>query len=262
MKFALSGRLFESGSGYTLGLKEFLAKARNLGYTGVEIRYPQLPLETSPAAVAEVADWLREFNLAWVFGTVEGIVGDEAMARAVGMLRVHQRCGCLFTRCTVAKPEHLDWARRFADEAARLDQRVVIQLHNGTLADTVPHALDTLARIDRPNVGLAYEACHLRFAGSEHYAEAIRELGDRIFCVSLQSYKAAGPSDPPEQRVMVNGQPYVRALPDDPDGIDFAAIFRVLREIGFDGYATLMADAAPGWEREALARSYLEVCLS
>ena len=77
MKFGLSGRLFESRSGYTVNLREFLVLARDLGYDGVEIRYPQLPLETPAAQVAEAASWLRELNLTWSFGTVEGIVGED-----------------------------------------------------------------------------------------------------------------------------------------------------------------------------------------
>lgn len=260
MKFGLSGRLFESRSGYTVSLREFLALARDLGYDGVEIRYPQLPLETPAAQVAEAASWLKELNLSWSFGTVEGIIGDAAMARAVQMLNLHQQCGCQFTRFTVSQPAHIVWAQQFADEAARLGRRVIMQLHNGTLADTVPHALETLELIGRPNVGLAYEACHLVFAGSSQYAEAIRVLGKSIFCVSLQNYKAAIPADPPEARIMINGQAYVRAMPGDPDGIDFPAVFRVLRETGFDGFATVMTDVTPDLNREMVARRYLEMC--
>ena len=262
MKFALSGRIFESQGGYTLGLRNFLATAARLGYEGVEIRLPQLPLETPADKADQVAGWLREFKLDWVFGTVGGIVGDEALADAVGMLRLHQRCGCLFSRFTLAKPEDIEWGKRFADEAASLDHKVIMQLHNGTLTDTVPHCIETLSLLDRPNAGLAFEACHIRFAGSERYAEAIRELRDRIFSVSLQNYKPALPVDPPETRITINNRPYVRAFPGDPDGIDFAEVFQALHEIGFDGYATVMADAAPGADRTVLARDYLNMCRS
>jgi sugar phosphate isomerase/epimerase len=260
MKLALSGRVFETRGGYTLDLGEFLKFASSCGYDGVEIRYGQLPLESSSAKVDEVAALLKALGLAWSFGAVEGIVGEAAFERAVRMLEVHRRCGAQFTRFTVARPDEIAWAQRFADEAARRGQRLITQLHNGTLTDNVPHTLETLKRIGRPNVGLGLEACHLRFDGNERYAEAIRALRDCIFGVSLQSFKPAGPGDPKELLVHVNGKPYLRALPGDPGGMPFPQIFSALREIGFDGFATVMPDVAPGMDPREVARRYQTAC--
>ena len=134
--------------------------------------------------------------------------------------------------------------------------RLITQLHNGTLTDNVPHTLETLERIGRPNVGLAFEANHLRFDGNDQYAEAIRPLRNCIFSVSIQNFKPAADTDPKEMRVHVNGRDYLRALPGDPDGLDFPMIFRALREAGFDGFATVMADVAPGMDPREVARRY------
>jgi sugar phosphate isomerase/epimerase len=260
MKLALSGRLFEAQDGYTLDLEAFLKFARECGYDGVEIRYPQLPLETPAARIEDTAALLKTLGLEWSFGAVEGIVGDAAFERAARMLDVHRLCGCQFTRFTVSKPDEIVWAQRFADEAARRGLRVITQLHNGTLTDNVPHALDTLHRIGRPNVGLAFEPNHLRFDGNEQYAEAIQALRDCIFCISIQNFRPARPSDAKEALVRVNGRAYVRAMPDDPEGLDFPKIFASLREVGFDGFATVMADVAPGLDRCDVARRYLRTC--
>ena len=260
MKLALSGRLFETQAGYTLDLEAFLKFARECGYDGVEIRYPQLPLETSSAKLEDTAALLKTLGLEWSFGAVEGIVGDAAFERAVRMLDVHRRCGCRFTRFTVSKPDEIVWAQRFADEAGRRGLRLITQLHNGTLTDNVPHTLDTLHRIGRPNVGLALEPNHLRFDGNEQYAEAIQALRDCIFCVSIQNFKPARPADAKATLVHVNDRAYVRALPDDPEGLDFPRIFASLREVGFDGFATVMADVAPGLDRREVARRCLTAC--
>lgn len=262
IEMSLSGRLFESRGGYVLGLREFLEFAARTGYRGVEIRYPQLPLTASPAKVKEATAGLAETGLSWVFGTVEGMVGEEALDKATHMLQLHQQCGCRFTRFTITQPGQIAWAQRFADVAARNGQRLVMQLHNGTLTDTVPHALDTLARIGRTNVGLAFEACHLMFAGAPRYAEAIEALRDHIFCVSLQNYKPASPADAPETTIRIHDRPYVRAWPGDPDGIDFAEVFGALRKIQFNGFATVIADALPDEDRAAIARGYLAFCRS
>ncbi len=260
MQLALSGRLFEIQTGYTLDLEAFLKFARECGYDGVEIRYPQLPLETPSAKLDETGALLKTLGLAWSFGAVEGIVGEAAFERAVRMLDVHRRCACRFTRFTVSRPDEIVWAQRFGDEAARRGLRLVTQLHNGTLTDNVPHSLETLERIGRPNVGLAFEPNHLRFDGNEQYAEAIRRLRDFIFCVSIQNFKPARPTDAKEMLVRVNGRAYVRALPGDPEGLDFPKIFASLREVGFDGFATVMADVAPGLDRCEVARRYQTSC--
>jgi sugar phosphate isomerase/epimerase len=260
MKLALSGRLFESRNGYTLDLEAFLRFARDCGCEGVEIRYPQLPLETSASRLDEVKGLLGELGLTWVFGAVEGIVGEPAFERAARMLDLHQRAGCRFTRFIISQPDQVVWAQRFADEAALRGRRLVTQIHCGTLADNVPHALETLERIARPNVGLIYEACHLRFDGDERHAQAVRSLASRIHCVALQNYKPASPADPKETVAEIKGRAYVRALPGDPAGIDFPAVFSALREIGFDGFATVMADAMPGMDSRELAGRYIEMC--
>jgi sugar phosphate isomerase/epimerase len=260
MKLALSGRLFESRSGYTMDLDAFLSFARESGWDGVEIRYPQLPLETPPERQDAVGALLRDLGLVWVFGAVEGIVDDAAFARAARMLDLHDRVGCRFTRFTVFKPEQVPWAQRFADEAARRGRRLIMQVHCGTLPNNVPNALDTLRRIGRPNVGLSFDACHLRFDGDERPAEGVRALAGHLWGVSLQNYKPAPPDAPKETVIRINDRPYARAMPGDPLGVDLAAVFAALRGVAFDGFATVMCDTPPGQDARALVGAYLAFC--
>jgi 3-oxoacyl-[acyl-carrier protein] reductase len=118
MKLSLSGRLFESPKGYTLALEEFLTFSRKTGYDGVEIRYPQLPMETPKSKLADVKKMLGDQGLTWVFGTVEGIADDKVFERSLRTMDNNLSCGCLFTRFTITKPEHIPIAQRFADEGA------------------------------------------------------------------------------------------------------------------------------------------------
>jgi sugar phosphate isomerase/epimerase len=254
MKLSLSGRLFEARGGYTLSLDEFLQCARQIGYEGVEIRYPQLPFETPSARLAEVRRRLQDLGLTWVFGTVEGITDDKLFERALRTMDNNLSCGCLFTRFSVFKPEQIPLAQKFADEAARRGARLVMQLHCGTLPDNVPHTLDTFRKIDRPNVGLAYEPNHLMFDGDMQYAAAVAKLAKLMVSVSIQNYKSAPPEAPDAAKI--GGRNFVRALPGDPEAIDFPAVFKALRAIGFAGFATVMCDAYPGLDSRELARRY------
>jgi sugar phosphate isomerase/epimerase len=256
MKLSLSGRLFESKGGYTLNLDEFLKFAKEAGYEGVEIRYPQLPMESSTEQLHRVKLLLRDLGLTWVFGTVEGITDDKLFERSLRTLDNNLSCGCLFTRFTVFKPEHIPAAQRFADEAAKRGAKLIMQVHNNTLPDNVPHALDTLREIDRPNVGLAYEPNHLVFAGDTRYAEAVHTLAAHISAVSIQNFKLAAPNTPKEWTFVINNKTWMRALPGDPAAIFFPAVFEALKAIRFDGFVTVMTDAIPGMDSRDLSRAY------
>ncbi len=261
IKLSLSGRLFEARGGYERDREAFLDFARAAGYQGVELRYPQMPMETPPTLVLQVRQRLQQLDLTWVFGTVEGIKNPEMFDRAVTTLKQHVAGGALFTRFTIFTPEQIEIAQRFADIAADLGATLLMQLHDGTLVDTVPHAAATMAKLDRPNIKLAYEASHLMFAGDARYVDGIDQLLPHIAAVSLQNYKPAPAGADPATIINIKGKPYVRALPGDPEGLDFAAIFTRLKQVGFAGYATLMCDCIPGMKPDALAlqwREYLQ----
>jgi len=256
MKLSLSGRLFESAKGYTLGLEDFLGFAKETGYAGVEIRYPQLPMESPTGKLQRVKQLLRDLGLTWVFGTVEGITDDKLFERSLRTMDNNLSCGCLFTRFTITNPGQIPLAQKFADAAAKRGARLVMQLHANTLPDNVPHTLDTMQKIDRPNVGLTYEANHLVFDGDRKYADAVAKLAKHIVLVSVQNFKPPAPNTPKEETFAINDKPWMRALPGDPEAIDFPPVFRALKKIGFDGFVTVMTDAVPGMDSRELARRY------
>lgn len=256
MKLSLSGRLFESREGYRLNRDAFLAFAKEAGYEGVELRYPQMPLETPAGEVARVRQQLADLGLTWVFGTVEGIGDPRLYERSVATMKQHVAGGALFTRFTVAKPEQIPVAQRFADEAAAAGATLIMQLHSNTMTDNVDRALDTLRRLDRPNIKLAFDANHLLFDGDTRHVEAVERLFPHVATLSLQNYKHAPPAAPAEERITINGKDYVRATPGDPDAIDFPAILRKFCDLGFDGWATVMCDTPPGQDPQQLARQW------
>lgn len=256
MKLSLSGRLFESARGYRLGRDDFLSFAREAGYDGVELRYPQMPMETPPEEVANVRGRLAELGLTWVFGTVEGIHEPALLERSLATMRQHAAGGALFTRFTVFKPEQVPLAQRFADEAARRGTTLIMQLHAGTVVDNVARAQEALRRIDRPNVKLAYEPNHLLFDGDASYIDAVAQLAPHIAAVSLQNYKPAPAGTPADQRIAIGGRDWARALPGDPAGVDLPAVFRALHGVGFDGWATVMSDCPPDMDPGQLARQW------
>jgi sugar phosphate isomerase/epimerase len=256
LKLSLSGRLFESAQGYRLNRDDFLAFAKGAGYEGVELRYPQMPMETPPEAVEEVKKRLADLGLTWVFGTVEGIHEPALFERSLATMKQHKAGGALFTRCTAFKGEQVPLAQRFADEAAKLGVTLLMQVHANTITDNVEHALDAMTKIGRPNVKLAYDANHLLFDEDTKYADAIAKLRRHIVTMSVQNYKYAPDKTPAADRIKIGPRDYVRALPGDPAGIDYPAVFRELKRVGFDGWVTVMCDCPPVMDNKDLARRW------
>lgn len=256
INLSLSGRLFESPNGPVLDRDAFITFAHSVGFAGVELRYPQMPMETPDDEVQAVRANLAANHLTWVFGTVEGILTPDMFARSVTTMKKQQAGGALFTRFTIFNQDQVPQAQAFADEAAALGVTCIMQLHANTVADSVDHALEALKLIDRPNLRLAYDANHLMFDGELQYVDAITTLAPHIAAVSLQNFKPAPPDAPANERVEVSGNTYVRALPGDPQGIDFPAVFTRLKDIGFAGFATTMCDCIPGMPPQQLSQAW------
>lgn len=257
MKLSLSGRLFESAQGYRLNRDDFLAFAKRAGYEGVELRYPQMPMETPADEVQEVRRQLAEHGLTWVFGTVEGIHEPALFERSVATMKQHKAGGALFTRFTIFKPEQIGLGQKFADEAAKIGATLLMQVHANTVTDTAPHALEAMKKLDRPNVRLAFDANHLLFDDPDtRYVDAVAELAPHIAAMSVQNYKVAPADAPADQRIRIGQREWVRAAPGDRDAVDFPAVVEALKKIGFTGWATVMCDCPPSVDPEQLSRRW------
>ena len=70
MKLALSGRLWETPNGYTASAIEQIEIAAKLGYTGFEVRYPQIPAAGEWDAIR---DALQTHKVQLVFCPAAGV---------------------------------------------------------------------------------------------------------------------------------------------------------------------------------------------
>jgi sugar phosphate isomerase/epimerase len=114
---------------------------------------------------------------------------------------------------------------------------LLAQTHTGGPFETVASCLETLARIGRENFGLQYDPANLFEAQQEYGEAAVRRLGSHVRQLSVQSVRLAQPDEPDAWEHA--GRRYRRGLLDEPGALDYAAVFRGLRAIGFDGSITL-----------------------
>ncbi|MBI4026800.1 MAG: sugar phosphate isomerase/epimerase [Verrucomicrobia bacterium] len=252
MKLALSGRLWESSKGYAITLPQFLDTAAELGYDGIELRYPMIP----PAEkLEEIRAQVRRLKLTVVFSTCAGLIKDEKSREdALRVIRTVKTLDGLDVRATMTTDEDYGPMRELANLAAENRMRVAMQLHINTLCDTVERCEQCLKKLNHPNVKLIFDPVHLRFMGDNDFEPAIRRLARWVHRANVQNYALMTPMYSTRQKIPLCGKDWVRVLPGETGGTDFRAYFAALRQAGFDGWINVMCDVEPGMDSKTAAK--------
>ena len=253
MKLALSGRLWETPHGYTNSLLEQIQIAAQLGYQGVEARYPLIPEASEWDAIKES---LAERKVELVFAPAAGVPSTPAarddLIRVLDFLR---HCAARFLKLIPIQKDDHDAMRLAADLGATRGIRVLTQLHANTLTDTVERTEQFFQTLNHPNLGLIFDAAHIPFSEETLIEEAVVRLRPWIKLVNLQSYKPAEESDG-LQHVSINGRQWSLSLPDDAGGTDLKTTIELLRHHDYDGWLTVMPAVDPSTPPLDVARAY------
>ena len=175
MWLCLSGRQFEVPGGISKTVDEFLAFAAGVGFAGVELRGGHLNADTTDAEGERVAGLLQQHGLRCSFCLGDEPADADSTARFRRMVDLAQRIGAFAVRCGGMNEGNVPRYREIADYAAERGVRVISQIHNGTLFETVPQCLAAMGRIAHPNYGIAFEASHLVMASQPEHGEAAVE---------------------------------------------------------------------------------------
>jgi sugar phosphate isomerase/epimerase len=252
MKLALSGRLWETAQGYTSTFAEQIGIAADLGYEGIEMRYPLVPERT---AWDETRRQLEQADITLVFAPA-GIPRDEAGYQDVErVLDALKTMGGSYLKVIPTAEGDEEGMRRTADLGAERGIKVLSQLHANTLTDTVERTERFLREVNHPNLGLIFDACHIPFVEELPIETAVQRLRPWINLANVQSYKLAS-DDHTLQRSKIGNDEWVLALPGDPAGTDLAESIRALRAAGYDGWVTVMPAVDPTWDPIEVAKAY------
>ena len=252
MKLCLSGRLWESPKGYSITLHEFLATAAELGYQGIELRYPMIP---PPEKLEAIRNEAKRLGVTVVFSTCAALPRDDATRKdAIRVLDTIVALGGHDIRATMGSDDDYAPMRTLADMASEKGIKVVMQIHINTLCDTVERTEQCLKKLNHPNMRLTYDPIHLGWMGDRDMAASARRLKPWIVRANVQNYAPARSNQDPRQKIQILGKDWLRALPGDPDGLDHNAYFKALRGIGFDGWINVMCDVDPSMTSKAVAK--------
>lgn len=159
---------------------------------------------------------------------------DTAQYLGAGLVRVFAGRGCEGALWPEAAARYAGALRPCAAHAQQARVRLVIELHDGSLADTAENArrlLEGVAQegaaqegVAHPAVGVLYDQANLFALGAEEYPEAIERLGAYIWHVHVKdmAYREGG------------GLPARNCMPGE-GALDWRAILPALRAAGYAG---------------------------
>jgi inosose dehydratase len=267
--------VIENVAGDTAGYRRVLDEMAETGYTGTELGdWGFMP--TDPAALRAELDGrdlalLASFSTPWLQDAARHRQGQDDAVRIAKLLaavggpdtmvvlgndpygdpvrgrmagRITPAQGLTDEQWTVFARAANDLARRVRDEAGI---RTVIHQHLGTLIETGAEVRRLLDMTDPSLLGACLDTGHWTFGTGEDPADAVRELGDRIWHVH---FKDCDPLVMAESRAQEwdgltsTGHGVFCEL--GTGCVDFPGVLGALEEIGYDGWIVVEQDILPG----------------
>jgi len=268
MKFAAFSGVFIDYS-----IQETLRMTKQLGLDGLEIaaREPHLSPTTSMQRVKEIRSVADSYGLE--LPAIAGYMGgfstgsdsecEQAYEDFCRMLPIAGELGASMVRAGaggpnafLAKDYHYAkaayWLNRCAEEAAKQDVRVILEIHNVSLVETVQDSLRLAALINQPNLGFIHDAGNMYITDTDYGRDSVLALGKHLFHVHVKDEIRVDAVGAPGTfaNLTKHGQEFFLQSRMGEGGADHRPLFDALRETGYDGWVTLECHAPfPAYER-------------
>lgn len=141
-------------------------------------------------------------------------------------------------------PQTVEPVRQTAEMAEKLNVRVALYPHHGFAVATMPNAMDLIAKVDHPNLGVMFNLCHfLKNENADDLEKVLKQAGDKLFAVSTSGANVDGD----------NWGELIQTL--DQGNFSQRRLLKALREVQFAGPVGLQCYGVRGDSRENLQRS-------
>lgn len=248
MKLSLSVRVAESPKRKDVAampIEELAPLAGGSGFAGLSMRASVVSVASPPERVRAVKALLdaRGLAVSMVTGDIGLAANDQtatAAIRGIGpYLDLAEGLGSRLVRVMMHSDEDIPHAQRAADMAAERGMTLAHLTHWGTMIETADDALDVVAKVGRPNFGVAYEPGNMLACCDEYGAEAIRRMAPHLVNVLFQNVRK-DPDSPIAFHSNRRGRVALRYVAlDDTSGLDARAMIGTLKETGYDGWFTV-----------------------
>lgn len=155
--------------------------------------------------------------------------------------------------------------RECGDYAARYGIVLSVENHFGTMTTTAHRTMEIIHAVDHPNVGVLYDQANLAFFPAEEYEEALELQKGHINYVHVKDlvYRGGTPQKFRSDNVSHISEEIRTVYSRIPgDGVlDWPAILRGLKQIGYDGWLSLEYERRWGKQDLPIATEGLPVCV-
>ncbi|NSW89263.1 MAG: 5-deoxy-glucuronate isomerase [Firmicutes bacterium] len=200
LEIGLSGQMFDN---YTIW--DHLMAAADFGYKSVELRSTHV----NPSCNKEELDKIKEFLLMKklkvgclsCFTGNYGLLTDAECIGAFNVFKEYIKLAVFFEsemirvwpawqESSAAPPEIWEraakWMKKSCEYAAEYGKKLVMEMHHGTLCDSVDSSLKLLNMINCDNVGVTLDPVNLYQVPADYSYESIKKLGSKIFNVHIK----------------------------------------------------------------------------
>lgn len=188
-------------------LEETLRLAKEIGYDGVELwgREPHLSESTTPQRAREIRKLLDYYQLevpaigSYVgeFSTISDNECYKAMESLERFLNLMEILGCDLIRVNCGGPnaflaqeyhykKALYWMEKCSELAKQYNKKIAMEIHNGSLIETVEAADRFIKTLDKDNVGFIHDAGNMYITDTDYGIKSVEILGKKIFHVHVK----------------------------------------------------------------------------
>ncbi|WP_372635286.1 sugar phosphate isomerase/epimerase family protein [Cohnella sp.] len=278
---AFSGALLE------YSVREAMEIAAGSGFAGIEIacREPHLSASSALPRVKEMKRIADHSGLAIpALGGYAGRFsesGDDDCRREyedfcrllehadrleAGMVRIFQGGPNAFLAADYHYEKAAFWLRKCAAEARKHGKRILLEIHNVSLIETVESSLRLLSMVGEDNVGLIHDAGNMYISDTDFGRESVKRLGRHLFHVHVKDIRRIERAEGPGsfRNVTRRGEEAFRQCLLGEGEVDHSGLIAGLRETGYAGWMTLECFAPVPPEEQlphdlAVLRRWLEL---
>jgi L-ribulose-5-phosphate 3-epimerase len=247
-------------------LDEALKQAHEIGFDGVELwGGNHFPADTTMERTRQIKRMLDEYQLE--VPSVGSYIGNfstksdddcekeyEGLEKYLNLMQILGcdliRVGCGGPNAFLAQSYHYEkalyWIQKCADLACKYKSKIAMEIHNGSLIETVDDASRLLKMIDRSNVGVIHDAGNMYITDTDYGARSVAMLKDKIFHVHVKDELRIEDDKLPgafHDKTVYGNEIFQQKMLGE-GAVDHLPLFMALVRLGYKGHLSLECHAA------------------
>lgn len=254
MKISLFSLIFSKRS-----IQESIKLAKEIGYDGVELwgGEPHFPPGTTMEQAKEIRSMLDYYelevpNIGSYVGNFSTISDSECektfedLERYLDLMDIIKcdmiRVSCGGPNAFLAKSFHYDkalyWIGKCADLAGRYNKKIVMEIHNGSLIETIETADGFIKRLKKDNAGFIHDAGNMYITDTDYGLKSVETLNDKIYHVHVKDELRVDDDTLPgafRNRTVYGDEVFQQKLLGE-GAVDHYPLFKGLIKMGYKGF--------------------------